>query len=328
MATRYSLRGGFTLIELLVVIAIMAVLVGLLLPAVQQVREAANRAKCVNNIKQMALGCQLHESTSKRFPGAGTWYRSTGEPDKGLGKNQPGGWHYSILPFIEQGNLHSLGSGGSVSQQQIAAKERIETLVPLFVCPSRGPALAIPYTLKGVGNRNFQWDGKANPNQPDHFYRSDYAANAGNCTTSNTMTWYNSRAQTGVIYTQEGMRVSDIKDGLTSTYLIGERFINPDFYNAPGSPGNDQGWTTGHDLDCFRGTDWEPADPVGSSMYTPRRDRAGVINREAFGSNHRLGFHMAFCDASVRHIRFTIDPQNHWRFGNATDGQRVTEIDN
>src|SRR5262249_4060955 len=103
--------AGFTLIELLVVIAIIAVLIGLLLPAVQKVRESSNRIKCANNLKQMGLAALNHESTYKRFPGGGWGERWVGEPDRGTGNSQPGGWIYQLMLFIEQDNLASWGAG-------------------------------------------------------------------------------------------------------------------------------------------------------------------------------------------------------------------------
>ena len=109
---------------------------------------------------------------------------------------------------------------------------------------------------------------------------------------------------------------------MTNTYLIGERYIDPDVYRDGTSPGNDQGWVVGHDFDAFRCTDYDPADPVSSSAYAPRRDTPGVHVREMFGSAHAV-FHMAMCDGSVQAISYSIDPETHYRLGNREDGEVV-----
>src|SRR5262245_44199955 len=102
--------AGLTLIEVLVVVAIIGILIAILLPAVQAARETARRAQCRNNLKQMSLGVLNFESMHASLPSGGWGFSWIGDPDRG-GIDQPGGWFYSILPFIEQQQLADIGRG-------------------------------------------------------------------------------------------------------------------------------------------------------------------------------------------------------------------------
>ena len=138
-------RPGFTLVELLVVIAIIGILVALLLPAVQSAREAARRMQCKNNLKQIGLGCMLHVDTHGFYPSGGWGYKWSADPDRGYGENQPGGWAYSILPYIELGTLHDVGKGVAGTPAWQPFSEQLHgTPVGTFICPSRRDVRAYP----------------------------------------------------------------------------------------------------------------------------------------------------------------------------------------
>ena len=175
---------GFTLIELLVVITIIAVLTGLLLTAVQKVREAAARSTCQNNLKQIALAMHMYQDTYKRLPPG--WVTTTA--------NHPNpGWNWSlaILPFIEQAPLYNtIGADGATPGAPGAANALLQTPVPVYQCPSDGT---------GTINGNFNNYGKNN-----------YVINRwvlGPDTNSNPTR----------------MKIQTIPDGSSNTLLVGER---------------------------------------------------------------------------------------------------------
>jgi prepilin-type N-terminal cleavage/methylation domain-containing protein/prepilin-type processing-associated H-X9-DG protein len=281
-----AIRPAFTLVELLVVIAIIGVLVALLLPAVQSAREAARRTQCANHLKQLALGAQLHVDQINTFPHGGWGYRNLGVPAKGLGANQPGGWLYSLLPFIEQKNLYEHTDPVYVLQAPFA----------IMNCPSRRPARKY---MAGPA----PWMPFAAGSAP-YVTRTDYAMNAGTVIIdhpgSSDMNTPPPVAQTdGLAGRAVSYAMREVTDGLSNTYIYGEKYMNPDQYTNAQDLGDNENAYSGSDRDTLR------------HQLPPCRDRKGFDNSYAFGSAHPGGFSMAFCDGSVRHVPFNTDVNLH-----------------
>ncbi len=104
-------RTAFTLVELLVVIAIIGILIALMLPAIQVAREAGRRISCANHFKQLGLACLNHVNQQDWYPTGGWGWDWVGDPNRGFGQAQPGGWAYNILPFMEFHSVHDEGLG-------------------------------------------------------------------------------------------------------------------------------------------------------------------------------------------------------------------------
>lgn len=333
-------RRGFTLVELLVVIAIIGILIALLLPAVQAAREAGRAAQCKNNLKQMGLATLQHVEKQRHFPTSGWGWRWAGEPDRGFTNKQPGGWAYNILPFLEQPALHDLGTGLTDTDKQQAIVARLQTPLAVFSCPSRRPARRYPYT-HATGYVNVV------PTPLPEVARSDYAICSGHrndaCCNAGPASLADGDAATeeewkdpgkyacvtdatGVSYCRSMIQPAHVRDGLSNTYLIGERYVNPDRYFDGTSDSNDQGWDVGMDWDANRWTYFDPTtpEPAASKQYQPRPDTPGYDSSPgAFGSAHFFGFQMVFCDGSVHVIPYTIDRLTHSRLGARADGETI-----
>ncbi len=333
---RYS---AFTLVELLVVIAIIGILVALLLPAIQSAREAARRTQCTNQLKQLALGCMNHESTQKFFPSGGWGWDYVGDADNGYSVNQPGGWIYNILTYIEETAKHDLPKDGDPTKwldaQLNGARKMLLEPILIIKCPTRGNPLIGPTVKKN----KFANNSATNP-QPVYYAvvgHSDYAANAGHIDIgggeSGAQPWLTAnkiglinpqhsaydpndpqRMLTGVSFQRSEVGIRHITDGTSKTYLCGEKYLAPHKFEDFVDPdtGNNETWCTGHNNDNFRTT----ANP-------PKQDTPNIELGDCFGSAHPSVWNVAFCDGHVEALSFDINPLVHKSNGNRRDGEVV-----
>jgi prepilin-type N-terminal cleavage/methylation domain-containing protein/prepilin-type processing-associated H-X9-DG protein len=290
-------RRAFTLIELLVVIAIIAILIGLLLPAVQKVREAGARLQCGNNIKQLGLAMHSFESEYGFFsPGINLPISSasgavsstdtlvtSGKIPQPPFPNQFGSWLAYLLPYVEQKNIKdsynfSVREYGNAGSPTAIAAQVINT----YICPSDFvPNPVIQYLTY-------------------HLAVNSYLANAG------VKSWFIATASfDGVFQINSRTAILEIQDGVSNTFMIGERFSkDKEWADLP----NRRGWAWANynaPQDVLCGT-LQPVNYIMPPGVGPSPSFAFQDNRlSSFGSAHQGGANFAFCDGSVRFVTLT-----------------------
>lgn len=319
----FSRRRAFTLIELLVVIAIIGVLIALLLPAVQKVREAAQRAQCQNNLKQLALAAHNHEGVYGRFP-SGENVKITPPPifpDPPV-PGQSFSWVEALLEFFEQDNLKKsmnfvtpTGANSQFANDNCSSPNAPGAqIIKILICPS-DQLPSPPVQVYSSGGATY------------YLGLTSYGGNAGSVSNY----WKNQQPfQDGVLYINSRIRIADITDGTSNTILFGERFhSDPNFANISTYAG--WAWAnanssedyllgaglTGVNLKTGTPINWQVPEKKTGSTYTDPR-----LN--AFGSGHPSGANFAFADGSVHFLTSstTVDVLRLLCIRN--DGQTVT----
>ena len=354
---RRRVPSGFTLVELLVVIAIIGVLIAMLLPAVEGAREASRRSTCGNNLHQLGLGCLQHESAQGFLPTDGWAYYTVGDPDRGFGGRQPGGWQYNILPYIDLQQLHDMSKLGTYSNYLgavVTAANKSQAVIPaagmpilMFNCQTRRKLMAFPEhyandflnmagnnptmgrsDYAGCGGSNYTGVGGGPPTLAGGDNTTDIGNHAQYQSDANPGDWSQYAGTrwdytSGVFFRHSTTKMASIRHGVACTYLLGERNVCPDDYYTGIPFDDDQGWDQGYDYDTIRwtGQGWYDGsgNPTQGSYIQPMRDTPGVDGGVAFGSAHADGFSMVTCDGAVHKISYTIDPDAHRRYGDCRD---------
>jgi prepilin-type N-terminal cleavage/methylation domain-containing protein/prepilin-type processing-associated H-X9-DG protein len=304
---RRSKRAGFTLIELLVVIAIIAVLIGLLLPAVQKVREAAARTSCTNNLKQQALACVLHAESIGTLPPSNVVVQTGANPTQESSYIYYENWCLKILPYLEQGNLAAQYDFTKPYDQQPLSGQKVQqTYLAVFSCPSDPDAHKIGQPFTGFLGPTV--DGVRG------FMTGSYRANSG--VNNNVLSWSEPNEARSMVLNDH---VSNYRGPM---HIVGVAGLSPEPLAIIGSTSNtaligERAIRAQSAEGQRRGTFWADSKAVYSASYfshdvpatllvdyDKRAQLEGGAGRckYGWGSYHSDVVQFAFCDGSVRRV--------------------------
>jgi prepilin-type N-terminal cleavage/methylation domain-containing protein len=307
----FKRRGAFTLIELLVVIAIIAILIGLLLPAVQKVREAASRMKCANNLKQIGLAVHNFHDAYQRLPPAG------------IGADGEATWAVLILPFLEQDNLYRQWNLNLEYTYYREPASVVGAQVPEYYCPSRRS----PSQLSITGYTRSPWGGHPGA-------LADYAANGGNTTEvlNDTRFMLGPLVYADTIFDKPNNTVvswrsrtsfADITDGLSNTLLIGEKHVRPTEFGKE-TEGDNSIYDDDNVFTLARFAGRQTPGPIDRPLASSPTDN--YRPEERFGSYHPGVCQFVLCDGSVRAIQNSINVETLTRLAVRNDGLPVGDF--
>jgi prepilin-type N-terminal cleavage/methylation domain-containing protein/prepilin-type processing-associated H-X9-DG protein len=291
-------RHGFTLIELLVVIAIIAILIGLLLPAVQKVREAAARMQCSNNLKQLGLALHNYHDVNGTFP-----------------KQLPASftsvsWQALTLAYFEQDNLGKtiLPNAAAYSAGQNANRKAGQFRLAVLLCPSYSQDLSSSTidNISGFGNAyTTHYVGNSGPKGTNPLTKAAYGLNyanngqGGHASDGILPLYPSATGSTAIPKEPAGVAITHITDGTSNTLMLFEVAWN----GLEKSPGSLRAWPRG----CNWTSDDNGSKNVANAMRTVKYNGGGNYNDISMGSNHTGGCNVALCDGSVRFLRESID---------------------
>jgi type II secretory pathway pseudopilin PulG len=327
---RANPRGGLSVVEVVVVAVIVATIVAVAIAYFYTQRVQARRQDCLDNLKQIGLAMLHHDGAHGHFPTGGWGWRWAGDPDQGFDRDQPGGWAYNILPYMWQDPLHDMGRGESESDKRTSGAIAASIPLSVYICPSRRRSLPYPYVRQ---------PGYYNIDRPSGCGRIDYAAcagdgnipdpmppgpeslKAGTTAEFNKASGKTASASSGISFQGSELPYLEVVDGLSNTYMVGEKSLAPECYTTGTCEGDDQGWDVGFDTDVNR---WVAAGPGADQVLLPVQDRGGLERPRSFGGPHPQGWNVAMCDGAVGTMSYATAPEVHRRLGNRHDGELVS----